>query len=304
MPKISTIVPLYNGERFIRDAIESVLCQTFQDFEVIVVDDGSTDRGKDIVLAIDGPVKYLQQENCGTAVARNRGFLASRGEFIAFLDQDDRWYPRKLEIQTSLLGSNSELGTVYSDVDLIDELGNVLEHEYLKNRRLPDSESEFLSVFPKFPQPHPYPSTILMRRQVFSESGMFDPFFKENCHEDTELWFRIVGRKLGGFYFHPESLVQRRCHAFQGGQNQKAWDENWLICLQKLVELYSAEPLKNAHIKYLIKKLARMLSRQGKVLVSEGDIEEGRMYLKKSFELYPLYWKNLGRIVRSYLRVG
>ncbi|TAJ75548.1 MAG: glycosyltransferase family 2 protein, partial [Gallionellaceae bacterium] len=134
MPKVSVVIPLYNGERFIRNAIESVLCQTVQDFELIVVDDGSKDRGKDIVLDMKDPITYIYQDNSGTAAARNRGFLNSHGDYIAFLDQDDRWYPQKLETQIWQLDDNPQIGIVYSDIDVIDEVENTLEHGYLRNR--------------------------------------------------------------------------------------------------------------------------------------------------------------------------
>jgi len=301
MPKVSVIIPLYNGERFIRNAIESVLCQTVQDFELIVVDDGSTDRSKDIVLGIKGPITYVYQENSGVAAARNHGFLISQGEYIAFLDQDDRWYPQKLEIQVKHLDQNPEVGIAYCDVNLIDETSNVVEFEFLKKQRQLPKEKKFLSTFPYFPQPHPYPSTVLMCREVFSQSGMFDPAFKRNCHEDTELWFRVLKKNLGQFFFHPEPLAERRCHALQGGKDEEAWHENWILCLKKLLVLYADDPKIEVALR---RRLARTFSHTGKNWMKEGMVEQGRAYFKKSFGYYPFYWKNIARLIRSYLIVG
>ena len=91
MPKVSVVVPLYNGERFIRGTIESVLCQTYKDYEIIVVDDGSLDNSKEVLQPyIEGNIiRYIPQKNQGAANARNYGIHKSQGEYIAFLDQDD-----------------------------------------------------------------------------------------------------------------------------------------------------------------------------------------------------------------------
>lgn len=300
MPKVSVIIPLYNGERFIRDALESVLSQTFQDFEMIVVDDGSTDRGKDIVLDMKGPITYVYQENSGTAAARNQGVLNSRGEYIAFLDQDDRWYPQKLETQIRQLDDNPQIGIVYSDIDLIDDVENILEHGHLRNLKEPSKEVGLLRMFPEYPRPDAYPSAVLMRREIFLRSGMFDPGFKRNCFEDVDLWFRIVRKKLGRFFFYPEPLIQIRRHPLQGGRNKQAMEENWLLLAKKLLELYSDDP----RISALRLKLAQMFSHKGKYLIRDGDIKQGRKYFNRAFNCYPLYWKNLRRLALSYFRVA
>ena len=95
-PKISVIIPAYNSQQYIRASLESVLEQTYSDYEVIVVDDGSTDDTKGAVLAVDGPVQYIYQSNGGPSAARNTGIGAARGELICFLDADDSWTPEKL----------------------------------------------------------------------------------------------------------------------------------------------------------------------------------------------------------------
>jgi glycosyltransferase involved in cell wall biosynthesis len=239
VPKVSVIIPVYNGEKFIRSAIESVLNQTYSDWEIIVVDDGSTDQSREIISGLKGPLTYIYQENSGVAIARNHGFLHSQGKFIAFLDQDDRWYANKLEAQVAALEQHANIGVVYSDVDAIDESGLVTE-----TRSLGDKASlSFLRFFPEVPRPHPFPSTVLMRREIFSLAGMFDPVFKRNGHEDTELWFRIAKKDLGQFQFSPESLAQRRHHGSQGGRDREAMDDNWIVCLKRLTMLYAGKNL-------------------------------------------------------------
>jgi glycosyltransferase involved in cell wall biosynthesis len=298
MPKVSVIVPLYNGERFIRSAIDSVFCQTLQDLELIVVDDGSTDRGKEIVSEVQGTVRYVYQKNAGTAAARNQGFLQSRGEYVAFLDQDDRWYPQKLETQVRQLDENPHIAAVYSDIDVIDEADCVIQRGYLSSWSDSVEARGFLGIFSEYPRPDAYPSATLIRREIFLRAGMFDPAFKKNCFEDVDLWFRVVIVAQGKFHFHAEPLVQIRRHAQQGGRNQESWQRNLELCAEKLLEMYRDDP----RVSLLRWKLARIFSHKGKYLIRAGDVILGRMYLKKAFGYYPFYWKNLRRLGLSYFR--
>ena len=127
--KVSIITPSYNSTRFISQTIESVLAQTYQDWEMIVVDDCSTDNSCDVVERYsqkDSRIKLIKlQQNSGPAIARNRAILEARGRYIAFLDADDLWYPQKLEKQLNFMTENS-LAFTYSSYDLMDEDGNDL----------------------------------------------------------------------------------------------------------------------------------------------------------------------------------
>ena len=99
MPKISVIIPTYQHADFLGDAIDSVLAQTYKDYELIIVDDGSTDGTREIVAAYGNQIKYIYQDNRGLSAARNTGILASKGEYIGLLDADDVWLPNKLEME-------------------------------------------------------------------------------------------------------------------------------------------------------------------------------------------------------------
>ncbi len=106
MPKVSVIIPVYNGERFICDAIESVLAQTYKDFELIVVDDGSQDQTDQRIKGYGHRLTYLYLPNSGQARARNLGHTHSSGEYLAFLDADDRGYPKTLEVEVRAMDEN------------------------------------------------------------------------------------------------------------------------------------------------------------------------------------------------------
>ena len=130
LPKISVIIPAYNAELWINKTIQSVLDQTFNDFEIIVVDDGSTDNTSQVVHQFSDPrVQYIYQNNQKAAGARNTGISKARGEYIAFLDADDLFKPSKLIKQFSLLENKPYLGGVTCGFDIIDQEGNSIKEE-------------------------------------------------------------------------------------------------------------------------------------------------------------------------------
>jgi len=114
MPKISVIIPIYNAERYLSETIESVMAQTYSDWEIVAVDDGSTDKTPEILKdhekKLSKKLCVITQKNSGVSIARNTAIAAARGEYIAFLDHDDLWLPEKLEKQVKLLDSNKKLG--------------------------------------------------------------------------------------------------------------------------------------------------------------------------------------------------
>jgi len=113
MPKVSVIIPTYSYSKYIEKAINSVLAQTYRDFEIIVVDDGSTDNTRKIIeTKYKDKVRYFYQENKGASAARNKGIKESKGEYLAFLDQDDLFHPLSLEKKVDFLNRNSEFGWV------------------------------------------------------------------------------------------------------------------------------------------------------------------------------------------------
>lgn len=134
MPLISVIIPAYNNEKTIRETIESVLNQTFSDFELIIINDGATDSTLEIVSSIQDPrIKVFSYPNAGVSVSRNRGFQLASGKFISFLDADDLWTPNKLELQLEALQSNPEAAVAYSWLDRIDESGQFLTKGNYRN---------------------------------------------------------------------------------------------------------------------------------------------------------------------------
>ncbi|MDO4492781.1 MAG: glycosyltransferase [Clostridia bacterium] len=174
MPRVSVLMPAYNAERFAAAAVESVLRQTFGDFEIIAVDDGSTD-GTAAVLARYPEVQLIRQRNAGISAARNRALEASVGEYIAFIDADDLWKPDKLRLQVAYLDAHPETEIVYSRFENFTEIA--------ENERTP-RQTELLEVLDEY-----HMTTALVRRRLFGRVGLFDPSLRFG--EDTEWNIRV-----------------------------------------------------------------------------------------------------------------
>ena len=205
MPRVSVIIPTYNRADLIGEAIESALNQTFDDLEIIIVDDGSTDSTKEVVRRFDGPIKYIYQENRGRSCARNKGFEISSGDYICFLDSDDVLNPRMLERQVSLLDSNSDLGFVYSDYQFINRAGEILPKPKIYRAHPPRRGRIFrLLIYFDFI----FPSTVLARRDCINKAGLFDRSLA--AAEDLDWLLRMTS--LYETDYVPEHLCLVRKH--------------------------------------------------------------------------------------------
>jgi glycosyltransferase involved in cell wall biosynthesis len=194
---VSCIIPVYNGERFVSEAIESASSQTYPQKEIVVVDDGSRDSTPEVLRSCGDSIKVVSQENSGPSVARNRGMEEASGAFFAFLDSDDLWVPEKLEAQMDRFRHRPDLELVSGHVKSfwipeLEEEGRLFgDHPYHRER-------------PRF-----IPSTVLARRSVFERLGGYDPELRNG--EDTDWIIRMM--KTGTEYeILPRLLVHRRQH--------------------------------------------------------------------------------------------
>jgi glycosyltransferase involved in cell wall biosynthesis len=190
MPKISVIMPVYNGEKTVTRSISSVLEQTFSDFELIVVNDGSTDNSLHLINAFaDKRIRVLSQDNSGASAARNLGIKMSQGDYLAFLDVDDRWSKDKLEDQIKMFSESSEVGLVYSWSDYVDEKGDLL----CSGKRLViNSNFNKEDVYQKLLISNflENGSTPLIRRDVMLTIGGFDESLKSA--QDLDVYLKIA----------------------------------------------------------------------------------------------------------------
>lgn len=216
MPKVSVIIPTYNRQQLIGRAIRSVLNQTFQDFEIVVIDDGSTDGTKDFITAYKDKVKYFYQEHKGISTARNRGIVESKGEYVAFLDSDDEWVPEKLSIQVKILNENPRVGIVHNKLIILNERG-----ERVGTKPKKDSGTnlqQLISEGGDFPT-----SSILTRSECFKKAGLFDESLP--TMEDFEMWLRIAkhydvyefkDKCLAFSHWHEGQITKDRIKVFYG----------------------------------------------------------------------------------------
>lgn len=272
-PTVSVIIPTYNRAHLIDKAIKSVLKQTYQDFEIIVVDDGSTDNTGEIVKRFpDFRIHYIcHANNMGVSEARNTGIRASRGDYIALLDSDDEFLPERLGRQVQLLeNKSSEVGVVCSWSYNIDEKGN-----YISKRCLPKKDgyiyedllsTNLISV-----------PTVLRRKECFNRVGLFDDLL--NTQQDWDMWIRIA--KYYRFALIKIPLVKYRIHPNQISNNPEAK----VITAKRILVKYANELEKRprAHSKhyfYIGNRFCHM-----------GKTKEGQRYLLKAISLCPFYFR-------------
>ena len=214
MPKISVLVPVYNGEKYLRDALNSVLGQTFYDFELIVVNDGSRDRTSDILNSYSDPrIRVINNSrNLGISASLNAGLEAARCEYIARFDADDIAHPDRLERQLATMNSDETVGLCFSDFIVIDTEGKTIGASSQTDERVP---FEWLLLWDN-PIPHP---TVMLRKKVlslgnFRYDGSLEPA------DDYDLWTRLIGvtrfRKLN------ENLISYRRNPFGAYLSQKS----------------------------------------------------------------------------------
>jgi glycosyltransferase involved in cell wall biosynthesis len=194
-PLVSCIVPVYNGARFLADALESILEQTWPTREVIVVDDGSTDATPQVLAGFGSRARVVRTSNQGPAAARNTGLSNSAGEFIAFLDADDRWLSDKLERQLARFRERPDLLVCFA------RFKNVQGAASIEGDPLLNPEAWPVTPFS--------PCTLLARRAAFDLVGQFDPSLRRG--EDTE-WFTRLMMKEVKYETMPDVLVERRIH--------------------------------------------------------------------------------------------
>lgn len=190
-PRVAVVIPLYNGRRFIREAIESVLAQTLRPAEIVVVDDGSTDDGPDIVtrMATALPITLLSKPNGGQSSARNFGIAHTSSELLALLDQDDVWYPDHIERLARPFSRNGEppIGWVYGNLDEVDEAGRMVARSCLRFAPCSHPKRELLTCLGS--DMFVLPSATILSRAAFDAVGGFD---ERLCgFEDDDLFLRI-----------------------------------------------------------------------------------------------------------------
>jgi glycosyltransferase involved in cell wall biosynthesis len=275
-PLFSVVIPTYNRAQKVMRAVESVLAQTVTDYDVWVIDDGSTDATAGALVPYLGRIHYVAQANQGVAAARNRGIGASAGKYVAILDSDDRWLPPKLATISRVIQDYPEAGLFYSQWDVVNEAGERLWVD--RSRQVAGSayqallKGDFLAA-----------SSVVMRRECLESVGGFDSTM-EPC-EDWDLWLRI-SRKYE-IRLVPEVLV-----AFEHTPQNKETSNihKWLSAHDRVIEkAFAADPALSASNRREIE--ANLAYVKGRVCLQAGAEREARRYFKQAISIRPLLLK-------------
>lgn len=244
MSLVSVVIPCYNSALYIDEAIRSVLAQTYQNVETIVVDDGSTDDTKAVLIPYLDRVTYIHQENRGVSAARNLGVHHAKGQLIAFLDADDIWMPNKLEKQVEFLQKRPEVSLVFGDAEIFDVSG-IIVRSFISEKRiasdLADSEIVMTESFLLLIRENfIVTSTVAVRRSCLEKVGGFDESLRSV--EDRDLWLRI-GRTFAIGYI-PVVVTRKRVHESNLSSNNlvatisrvRALEKAWLSVRDKDIQ--------------------------------------------------------------------
>ena len=232
-PRVSVVIPAYNSDSFISRAIDSVLSQTYEDYEIIVVDDGSVDFTQDVVSRYCERVKYIKQENMGAGAARNRAVQGSKGEYIAFLDADDAWGPEKLEKQVAFLDDFPGYVMVYSDMSHFED-DIKINDSYLHERdyKWVASGRIFMNLLREC---FIFTPTVMVRKCCFNSVGGFDVSLK-TC-QDVDLWIRISSKNNIGYIDEP--LALRYAHSMNSTKNADNYLHYPIVMFLKVYETHT-----------------------------------------------------------------
>ncbi len=222
MPLVSVIIPTYNSARYVTTAIDSVLAQTVDDFEVLVVDDGSTDNTRELLSHRGQSVRYLYQNNAGVSAARNHGIAQSRGRYIAFLDADDIWLPHKLERQLTALDTAPATQLCYSAHFVVDDA-----LQALSVRRSGHGNSALEALLFRG-NVVGSPSSVIVERGLMESEG-FDTRLSHSA--DWDMWIRLARR--ASFLYVDEPLIKYRRHDTNMSRNIALMESDSLLVLHK-----------------------------------------------------------------------
>lgn len=277
MPKVSVVIPTYNRVKLLDNSISSVLAQTYRDFELLVIDDCSTDNTADFVSSIgDERIKLIRNSsNKGIAGVRNIGVENSSGEYIAFLDDDDEWEPEKLGRQMNLLKTGSaNLGCVYTGAFIVDSGGNPIRISVPQYRKRILSEILLRNFI--------ITSSVILRTECFERVGLFDETIPYG--EDYDMWIRIA--QEFEFDYVKDPLIRYRLHQSSISGNNATIATGLGILLEKHKRAFASNP--RAYSNHLLEL--------GVAYCHVGRMKEGkRAFLSaiKSYKFDPRLYYNL-----------
>ncbi len=286
-PAVSVVISTFRRPHFLNQALDSVYAQTFTDFEVIVADDGSgEDYTSQYNLRPDTILVCNPRPGCGSAITRNLGTRVARGQYIAYLDDDDIWLPEKLERQIAILESNPDYGLTYCHYVLVDS-----ELRHLDSQPEQKSVPAYCVCWMLRGNLIKSPSCVLIRREVLDECGLFDE--RLLVSEDWEFFARISYRHQ--FYADPRPMVLYRTHGAQktakSVTRRRLGQVRVVEAMQEWVEsdIPKVLPLLRRSLAFRLQRVARWQAR-------DGDYRGALTTIRRSLSLYPWDYRSYGRL--------
>jgi len=291
LPKVSVVIPTYNSAPYIAKTLESVFVQTYKDYEVIIVDDGSTDDTREVLKPFLHRIRYIYQDNRGPAAARNMGIRLAEGEYIAFLDSDDRWLPEKLRLQVEHLTSNPEVGLVYTDIGIIESGPRAVN--YAKVRK----HSGF--VFWELLGTNFIPTTtVMVRRECFEKLGPLDESPIVQGAEDYDVWLRIARHYKIGYI--PIKLAEHRCRSDSHSRNIDRKYRSLLYVVERTFDNILNNVDKNVQ-RLRRRYLSNILFYYGYTHFDCGNLRQARKPLSSAIKYRFLNLKAIGYYLVTFL---
>jgi len=286
-PLVSVITPTYNRADFVLEAVNSVLSQTYDRFELLIVDDGSEDNTREILepLLEDARIRYFYQENQGQSVARNLALSHAKGEFVCFLDSDNAWTPEKLASQLAVFREKPDVDVIYGDIITIDSKGNELSRSnmrrYSGNIAFQMLKDNCVSM-----------NTAMARKKCFDEMGGLSG--QRRVADDYELWLKLSSRYQ--FHYVPEYLAYYRVMPDQiSSDKTRRFNVN-----QSIIEDFRKDFPETLSEARFNEAFAFFYTRKARYLASEGNRREALTCIYRAMRYRPFYrapWRALLAIV-------
>lgn len=286
-PIVSIILPVYNGEAYLRDTLDSVYAQTFRQFELIAVDDGSRDGSREILTSYGNGLRVVREGRGGSAaVARRKGIAKASGRYVAFIDQDDLWEPRKLEKQVAFMDENPGVGLSFTNFQIKDETApNGYQHRNFYAER-PRVETN-VTLETLFRENSIYMPTPMVRRSTYQAVGGLDRRLEGT--DDFHLWMKIaVVSRIG---YVPEVLGTYRLHDRNTSANHALMLKNEFKALSLLVS-ESPEARQRLGRVLVRERLAAQAYSVAYVLRKAGDLPGAAAWTETALKANPFDAKN------------
>ncbi|MGB3238298.1 MAG: glycosyltransferase [Geitlerinemataceae cyanobacterium] len=275
-PLVSVIIPAYNGDRFIAETVETVLHQTYRNFEIVIVDDGSIDRTKEVLEPYNDRIRYIYQQNQGVAAARNRGLELTRGEFVVFLDQDDICSADKLALQVACFQENQAVGMVHSGWRRVDAEGKPIADVEMWHQVPVLDAAGWLQWMPILF------SAMMFRRDVLQRVGPLDSGFQQAC--DVDLVQRLVLMGCQTAWVRQITVGYRQHDRNDSLNTPIQAEESWEVRRKFFDRPDLPDPIRRIEKSACYSTLVWIAWR----LYYTGYISEMVLYLKKSLQYTPV----------------